>query len=187
VVRGRPSGLVATELVCTCIVRKASKDIPTWYASQALEAQNDGTLIAQTQVSNVDLIERWVMWWGMFCGLLESRLFVLTSRPLRVCANARCGPVTPTTDRRVSPRTGSPEISFIARYPRAGLKSRFLCLPSAIGNSNVKVSGRPNRRRRLGICVCFLQFQKSTRCSMGLAAVAQTRKRLPYDGARRER
>jgi predicted DNA-binding transcriptional regulator YafY len=42
-----------------------------WHASQVLEAQTDGTLIARMQVSSLVEIKRWVMWWGIDCEVLE--------------------------------------------------------------------------------------------------------------------
>ena len=44
-----------------------------WHASQILEHQPDGSLIARIQVSSLVEIKRWVMWWGMECEVLQPR------------------------------------------------------------------------------------------------------------------
>ena len=42
-----------------------------WHASQVLERQRDGTLIARMQLSSLVEIKRWIMWWGLDCEVLQ--------------------------------------------------------------------------------------------------------------------
>ncbi len=42
-----------------------------WHASQVLEPQRDGSLIARLQLNNLVEVMRWVMWWGADCEVVE--------------------------------------------------------------------------------------------------------------------
>ncbi len=42
-----------------------------WHASQALEPQPDGSLIARLDLNNLVEVKRWVMWWGSDCEVVE--------------------------------------------------------------------------------------------------------------------
>ncbi len=44
-----------------------------WHASQVLETQRDGSLIARMHLSSLVEIKRWVMWWGLDCEVLEPK------------------------------------------------------------------------------------------------------------------
>ncbi len=42
-----------------------------WHASQLLEPQPDGSLIARMRLSSFVEVKRWVMWWGTDCEVVE--------------------------------------------------------------------------------------------------------------------
>jgi predicted DNA-binding transcriptional regulator YafY len=42
-----------------------------WHATQVLEQQADGSLIARLHLSGFVEVKRWVMWWGTDCEVLE--------------------------------------------------------------------------------------------------------------------
>jgi predicted DNA-binding transcriptional regulator YafY len=42
-----------------------------WHASQVLEPQSDGSLIARMRLSSLVEVKRWVMWWGTDCEVVE--------------------------------------------------------------------------------------------------------------------
>jgi len=55
-----------------------------WHASQILEPQPDGSLIARMHLSSLVEVKRWVMWWGMDCEVLQpDELRALIASELR--------------------------------------------------------------------------------------------------------
>jgi predicted DNA-binding transcriptional regulator YafY len=42
-----------------------------WHASQILDPQDDGSLLARMHLSSLVEVKRWVMWWGTDCEVLE--------------------------------------------------------------------------------------------------------------------
>ncbi len=44
-----------------------------WHASQALEPQQDGSLIARLYLNSLVEVKRWVMWWGADCEVVAPK------------------------------------------------------------------------------------------------------------------
>ena len=42
-----------------------------WHATQVLERQRDGSLIARLRLSSLMEVKRWIMWWGTDCEVLD--------------------------------------------------------------------------------------------------------------------